>query len=118
MAWKKSFSHISETFSCIRSQFLWYNNSIKIGNTPYHFKELFGKNANYINQLFKDNEELKHCKDFKREFYLSEYLLHKWLQLTHVVPRKWRHILKQNLDISQNLIYLNHHLIKNNRLEN
>lgn len=34
----------------------------------------------------------------------------------HVVPRKLKHILKQNLHISQNLIYLNNHLIKNNCL--
>ena len=36
--------------------------------------------------------------------------------LTQVIPRKWRHVLIQNLDVSQNSIYSNHHLIKNNCL--
>lgn len=39
-----------------------------------------------MSQLFKDNDDLKHWKDFKREFYLIT-------------------IAKQNLDISQNLVY-------------
>ena len=34
------------------------------------------------------------------------------------MARKWKQILKQNLDISQNVIYLSYHLIKNNRLIN
>ena len=69
IAWKKSFSHISKTSSCIRSQFLWYNNLTNIRKTPCHFKEFSEKNVGYINQLFKDNGDLKHWKDFKREFY-------------------------------------------------
>ena len=34
----------------------------------------------------------------------------------HAIPRNWKGISKQSLDIAQNLIYLNHHLIKNNHL--
>ena len=71
IAWKKSFLHIYKTHSCIQSQFLWYNNSIKIGYMSCHFKEVSKKNVNYINQLFKDNGDLKHWKDLKREIYLK-----------------------------------------------
>ena len=38
------------------------------------------------------------------------------MQLTYAILGKWKQILKQNLDINQNLIYLNDHLIKNSRL--
>ena len=38
------------------------------------------------------------------------------MQLTQAIPGKWKQILKKNLDISQNSIYLNHHLIKNKLL--
>ena len=67
----------------------------------------FEKNVNYINQLFKDNGDLKYWKQYKRCFTLM-ITLYKWLQFPHV----WKHILKQNFDISQNLIYLNHYVIK------
>ena len=70
-------------------------------------------------QLYKSTlGDLKHRKDFKRGFYFNDNdnLLYRWLKLRHAIPRKWKHILKQNLDISQNLNYLNHHLIKNKRL--
>ena len=77
MAWKKSFSHISETLSCIGSKFLWSNNSIKIGNTSYNFNKFSEKIINYINQLINVNENLKNWKDFKRKFFLNDNLLYK-----------------------------------------
>ena len=38
-SWKRSFSHISYTPSCIGSQFLWFNNYITIDNNSVHFNE-------------------------------------------------------------------------------
>ena len=64
MAWKKSFSHISEAFSCIRSQFLWYNNSIKIGNTLCHFKELSGKKRQLYKSTFQRQRGIKTLERF------------------------------------------------------
>ena len=49
-------------------------------------------------------------------YCINRNLLYNWLQLTHATPKTWKHILKENLDIRQNLVYLNYHLIKNNRL--
>ena len=38
MTWKKLFPHIFQNSGCTRSQFLRYNNAIKVGNTPCHLK--------------------------------------------------------------------------------
>ena len=70
MAWTKSFSHISETLSCIGSKFLRYNNSIKTGNTSCNFNKFSEKIMNDINQLINVNENLKNCEDFKRNLFL------------------------------------------------
>ena len=43
-------------------------------------KNFLEKNVIFINQLFRDNEDLKHWKDFIREFYFNDNLLYKWLQ--------------------------------------
>ena len=45
-------------------------------------------------------------------YCINRNLLYNWLQLTHATPKTWKHILKENLDIRQNLVYLNYHLIK------
>ena len=114
MTWKK-ISHIFLKLRVVFDRsFYGIIIQIKTENTPGHFKEFSEKNVNYINQLVKGNGDLKHWKDLKREFYLNDNLLYKWLQFAHAILRKWKHSFKQNLDICQNLIYLNHQLI--NRL--
>ena len=93
IAWKEAFSHISKTPSCIGSQLLWFQ---------------LQKSA------LQTQRDLKHFKDFKREFCLHDNLQYKWLQLARALPRKLKDILKQNIDICQDLILLNYHLIKIN----
>ena len=39
----------------------------------------------------------------------------KWIQLADAIPNYWQKTLTKNSTNSQNLSYLNHHVIKNNR---
>ena len=51
--------------------------------------------------MFQENDDFKHKKDFKRKYHLHDNLLYRLLQLTHVIPRNWKDIVKQNLGIGQ-----------------
>ena len=51
----------------------------------------------------------------KHEFNLNNNLYFKWMQLIHSIPQKWKNTINNNR-ISENLLFLNHHLIKCNIL--
>ena len=51
----------------------------------------------------------------KHEFNLNNNLHFRWMQLIHSIPQKWKITIKNN-KISENLLFLNHHLIKCNIL--
>ena len=114
-SWKRNFSHISYTPSCIGSQFLWFNNYITIDNNSVHFKEFSSHNINFINQLFTSEGEFKDWNHIKREFQLTNNLYYKFTQISHAIPKKWKQILREN-GAKTYVIYLDHHLIKNNLL--
>ena len=113
--WKRNFSHISYTPSCIESQFLWFNNYITIDNNSVQFKEFSSHNINFINQLFTSEGEFKDWNHIKREFQLTNNLYYKFTQISHAIPKKWKQILREN-GAKTYVIYLDHHLIKNNLL--
>ena len=46
------------------------------------------------------------------EFKIDKNLYFKWIQLVHEIPNHWKKKLTENTINSQNLSYLNHHLIK------
>ena len=48
------------------------------------------------------------------EFKIDKNLYFKWIQLVHAIPNHWKKRLTENTINSQNLSYLNHHLIKRN----
>ena len=116
LTWKNTFSHISDISSCIKSQFLWFNDFLKIENETFHFKEFSENNINFIYHLFKDDGVLKPWIELKQEFSLNNNLFFKWVQLCDSVPKNWKAILKASSESSDNLIYMDHHLIKQNRL--
>ena len=70
-SWKRHFSHICYTPSCIVSQILWFNNYIIIDNNSIHFKEFSSHNINFINQLFTPEGQFKDWNHIKREFQLN-----------------------------------------------
>ena len=40
----------------------------------------------------------------------------KWFQLIHAIPKSWKKDIKIDQGNCRNLLYLNHHLIKNNQI--
>ena len=50
------------------------------------------------------------------EFKIDKNLYFKWIQLVHAIPNHWKKKLTENKINSQNLSYLNHHLIKINQI--
>ena len=64
----------------------------------------------------KENGKIKSWNDFKNEFKLEQRLYFKWTQLVNAIPSNWKNSLKHSDTYSQNLIVLNHHLVKFNSL--
>ena len=50
---------MAEIPSCILSQYLWYNRSIKVDKTSIHFLTFSEKSINYVLQLSSDNGSIK-----------------------------------------------------------
>ena len=111
-SWKRN---ISYTPSCIRSQFLRFNNYRTIHNNSVHFKEFSSHNINFINQLFTSEGEFKDWNHIKRAFQLTDNLYYKFAQISHKIPKNWKQILRENR-AETGSIYLDHHLIGNNLL--
>ena len=66
----------------------------------------------YANRL----KVLKSWSEIKTEFNLEEELFYKWFQLLHVIPNQWKRIIKITNDSCINIVYFEHHLVKNNRI--
>ena len=94
---------------------LWYNKDILISNKPIYFKHFSSNNLNYVTQLFYDTGNTKEWVKLKHKFNLNNNLYFNWMQLIHSIPQKWKNPIKSNR-ISENLLFLNHHLIKCNIL--
>ena len=99
--------------SCILSSFLWYNKDIS--NKPIYFKHFSNNNLNYVTQPFDDTGNTKEWMRLKHKFNLNNNFYFKWMQLINSIPQKWKNTIKNNR-ISENLLFLNHHLIKCNIL--
>ena len=113
--WSQHFTVSPDIPSCILSSFLWYNKDILISDKPIYFEHFSNNNLIYVTQLFDDTENTKEWLKLKHEFNLKNNLYFRWMQLIHSTPQKWKTTIKNNR-ISENLLFLNHHLIKCNIL--
>ena len=112
--WSQHFTVFPDLPSCILSSFLWYHKDILISNKPIYFKRS-NNNLSYVTQLFDDTGNTKEWMKLKHEFNLNSNLYFKWMQLIHSIPQKLKNTIRNNR-ISENLLFLNHHLIKCNIL--
>ena len=101
--------------SCILSTFLSYNKDILISNKPIYFKHFSNNHLNYVTQLLYDTGNTKEWVKLKHEFNLNKNFYFNWMNFIHLIPQKWKNIIKNNR-ISKNLLLLNHHLVKSNIL--
>ena len=50
------------------------------------------------------------------DFQLTQKSYFKWVQLIHAIPRPWKLAVLNDKGNFKNIIYLTHHLIKNNQI--
>ena len=115
-AWKNTFALLSLTPSCLRSQFLWFNKDIKINNKPLHFQDFLKKNINFVEHLCKPSGVFQSWSEIKSEYNLEGKMFYNWCQLSLAIPNQWKRIIKTTNDSCFNIVYLSHHLVKNNRI--
>ena len=110
------YSCTPEVPSLVSSQFLWHNSYIKIGNEVVCYKDFADKNINYVSNLFDENGELKSWQKIPNDVQLTQKSYFKWFQLIHAIPNSWKLAVLNDKGNCKNIIYLNHHLIKNNQI--
>ena len=113
--WSKHLSFSPELPSLILSNYLWYNNDILINKKPVYFPYFSEKNINHIAHLFDNFGKVKDWNVLKEEFHLDNKFYFQWMQLINAIPSKWKKIIKDE-GKCENLLLLNHHLIKHNNL--
>ena len=64
----------------------------------------------------KRNGKMNSWNELKNEFKLEQQLYFKCMQLVNAIPSNWKNNLKHSDTYSQNLILLDHHLVKSNSL--
>ena len=69
---EKHFAFLSFTPSCLRSQFLWLNEDMKINNKPFHFQDFLKENINFVEHLCKPSGVFKSWSEMKTECNLKE----------------------------------------------
>ena len=112
--WSQHLTVSPELPSSILATFLCYNKDILIHNKPIYFKHFSNNNLNYVTQPFYDTGNTKEWVKLKHKFNLNHNLCFNWMWLIHSIPQKWKNI--KNNGISENLLFLNHHLTKCNIL--
>ena len=80
------------------------------------YKDIADKKINFVSDLFDENGELKSWQKILNDFQLTQKSYFKWVQLIHAIPRPWKSAALNDKGNCKNIIYLNHHLIKNNQI--
>ena len=94
--------------STISSQYLWFNIFTKIENRVVYYKEFSDNQINYVCDFFDRNGNLKSWVNFVHEYKIDS--------VNTCVPKSWKKDIKIDQGNCRNLLYLNHHLIKNNQI--
>ena len=115
-SWKNNFASFSLTPSYLRSTFLWFNKDIKVNNKPFHFQDLSKENINFVEHLCMPSGVFKSCTEIKTEFNLEVKMFYKWFQFYHTILSQWKRIIKTTNGSPTNIVYLSHHLVKNNNI--
>ena len=90
---------ITETPSCVLSQYLWYNANTQVDKTSILFSRFSEKNIHYVSQLFNNNGPIKKLHEFKREYDLHDNHYFQWVQLAESIPEKWKFIIKKTVKL-------------------
>ena len=110
--WEKNFSSLPSLPSSVASQCLWHNKYIKIDDKTIFSSSLSAKGIIFAGQLFQNNQQIKKWDEFKTEFDLIENEKFLIVQITHALPISWKEILRNYTESINNLVILDHHLLK------
>ena len=111
--WEKHFSSLPSLPSSVAAQCLWHNKYIKIDDKTIFSSSLSAKGINFVGQLFQNNQQIKKWDELKTEFDLIEKEKFLIVQITHALPISWKEILRNYTENINNLVFQDHHLIKN-----
>ena len=114
--WGQIYSQEPTVPSTIASQYLWFNNQIKIDNNVVFFKHFSENKINFVSDILDDKGNIKTWQNIILQHKISKNSYFKWIQLTHAIPKSWKRELNQDKGYCRNLLLLNHHLLKNNQL--
>ena len=91
--WEKFLSSSPNLLSAIISQFIWFNEKIKIYKMHVFFSGFSDKGLNFVRQLFDRYGKLKTCECLKSEFSLKNTEKFKLFQIIYALPKQWREIV-------------------------
>ena len=70
--WGKFLSSPPKVLSAVASQFIWYNEYIKIGNSKIYYRYFCQKNLNHIGDLFEKNSKTSSWEDLMAKLGLDD----------------------------------------------
>ena len=114
--WSKNYSCEPNIPSLISSQYLWYNNYIKIDNKVVFIREFSEKQINFVANFFDEEGKLKTWSEMKCYYNLKENSYFKWFQVASSIPKSWKESVLNDNGNCRNLLHLSHHLIKGNSI--
>ena len=115
--WRQFFSSFTVIPSCILSQHLWYNRFIKVDNLGICFSKFAARNVNNVIDLFASDGKIKSWRLLKNEFELSNDMYFQWMQIINAIPKQWKEkLLEQTSGNPNNIVFKEHHIIKNSRI--
>ena len=97
MNWKKYFIVPPALPCCVFSQFLWYNNYIKI-DTKAVSNFFSTKNISFIIQLFNTDGSVKNWNFVKTKYTIQDKDQFCWLQeinAINAIPEMWKNVSKK-----------------------
>ena len=110
--WSKFLSY----YPSVPSQYLWFNEHIKIGNNSVYISHFSNHSINFIGNLADINGRYKSWDTIKYEYNLTNREKFRWLQLVHAIPKLWLETLKKDFGLSIDLAIYDRNLIKNCQL--
>ena len=81
-----------------------------------HLQDFSKKNINFVEHLCKPSGVFKSWSEIITDYNLDEKMFYKWFQLLLEIPNQWKKIIKTTNDSCTNSVYLDHHLVKHNRI--
>ena len=85
-------------------------------NRVVYYKEFSDNQINYVCDFFERNGNLKFWANLVHKYKIFKKMYFKWFQLIHAIPKSWKKDIKIDQGKCENLLDLNHHLIKNNQI--